>query len=634
MKFLEKELILSAVENPKNFLEPTLQKEKIEMTKRYKPFCYTGGITLVFKLILLNGPIAVRVWHRLLEESEDRYKKLAEYASKGKRPWLLDTQYISNGIQIKGEIYPIVTMEWSQGEPLFEYIQQNIGSPLVIQNLANNFLNLIKDLHNQDISHGDLHPKNILVEKDGKIKLIDYDSFFMPGMESLKDEINGQAAFQHPKREENEFSNKKIDYFSELIIFLGLIITAEIPDFWEQEKGSDEEIDSESFFFQTRDFDDLDNSEIYNKLRGKSPKVDALLFILKQYLAQSSLLHLEPFYNLLEPPKINSFVPNEEILENSSKGNVILSWEVEHAISVQIEGFPDSYSTELNGQYSAVINYDTEFKLIAQNAFGQSVSVMTYVRLNIVPPLIKKFRSNPERLTHADKGLTTLEWEVEGAESIKIIDYPETLSPSKTGSFEVELFQEKTFTLLAKNFRGETSIQTCIVEVSKEKPVVQYFESEPRIGFEGIPLTVRWKVEGSKSVFLIYYEQRQKIPSEGSKEITLSTQSTCYLHAISYYGVITKIPLSVIINPLPKIENLVIPNIPQFQVYLGEIKLPKMEVELPSNQIISDDLNNKLIPKSKNYTPIFKMGAIAPLFNKIKNILSHPKVLKKLQSYF
>ena len=48
-----------------------------------------------------------------------------------------------------------------------------------------------KDLHSVGFSHGDLQHGNIMVNSEGKLFLVDYDSMFVPGLENVSDEIKG-----------------------------------------------------------------------------------------------------------------------------------------------------------------------------------------------------------------------------------------------------------------------------------------------------------------------------------------------------------------------------------------------------------------------------------------------------------
>lgn len=51
---------------------------------------------------------------------------------------------------------------------------------------------MCKKLHEKSIAHGDLQHGNILVDSNGNIYLIDYDSMFVPSLEKERDIIKGR----------------------------------------------------------------------------------------------------------------------------------------------------------------------------------------------------------------------------------------------------------------------------------------------------------------------------------------------------------------------------------------------------------------------------------------------------------
>ena len=60
---------------------------------------------------------------------------------------------------------------------------------------------------------------------------------YVEGLSHIKESIKGLPSFQHPTlREENILLSPSIDYFSESIIYLSLILVANYPELWTQEK--------------------------------------------------------------------------------------------------------------------------------------------------------------------------------------------------------------------------------------------------------------------------------------------------------------------------------------------------------------------------------------------------------------
>ena len=76
---------------------------------------------------------------------------------------------------------------------------------------------MAKELHAAGVSHGDLQHGNIMVNADGSLILVDYDSMYVPSLEGYADEIKGLVGYQHPARWENCKCSPKADYFSEKV---------------------------------------------------------------------------------------------------------------------------------------------------------------------------------------------------------------------------------------------------------------------------------------------------------------------------------------------------------------------------------------------------------------------------------
>ncbi len=125
-------------------------------------------------------------------------------------------------------------MRWIEGLKLNEYIYQHKSDKDILKKkLAGDFITMCKKLHEKSIAHGDLQHGNILVDSNGNIYLIDYDSMFVPSLEKERDIIKGKDDYQHPNRKANKYANCKLDYFSELIIYISILAISEKSLHWQ-----------------------------------------------------------------------------------------------------------------------------------------------------------------------------------------------------------------------------------------------------------------------------------------------------------------------------------------------------------------------------------------------------------------
>ena len=289
--------IVNSVKNAKVcFNDPQLQEGFVE-TCSGRPVSFSGGYGTVFKFNCGSKVKAVRIWTKdltLLPELPARAKILSEKIHQLNNSCFINFEFQEKGLLVSGQWTPIVVMDWCQGHNLKDTIAKNIKSPDKLKTIADNFLEIIRSLHKEGISHGDLQHGNILVGDDLTIKLIDYDSLYIPckEFENKIEEIKGLPDYQHPCRMQNKYANSKVDYFSELIIYLSLTALVENPNLWNKYNIANKDY---SLLFDQSDYSDLRSSAIYSDLNTLSEEVRSLLAVLEKYLSCNDINKLNPF---------------------------------------------------------------------------------------------------------------------------------------------------------------------------------------------------------------------------------------------------------------------------------------------------------------------------------------------------
>lgn len=272
---------LLAIETPMLIKASILQGGQV-IKNGNKTIRFAGGFCIVFPYQLISGDkVAVRCWIAHLSNAEERSNLIANYLKSCNLDYFAGFEYIPNGIATSAGLFPIVVMNWVDSMPLKEYLKQHLydSSSLII--LAEKFKQLTHDLHEAHISHGDLQHGNILISKDGNIHLVDYDSMYVPGLESFSDEIKGLSGYQHPARGKQKFLNYKTDYFSELIIYSSILALAYKPSLWTELDMENSEV----LLFSQSDFDNPTDSKIFNQLKSDSilyPYINAIENALKE----------------------------------------------------------------------------------------------------------------------------------------------------------------------------------------------------------------------------------------------------------------------------------------------------------------------------------------------------------------
>ena len=285
-------------------LDQNLKGGQAKENNRGKLLFYTGGFSIVFPIEVPHTykTFALRCWKRKVKEAEERYQKIEAFLSSHNLSYFVDCRYVPNGILVRGQPYPTTRMEWVKGQTLCKFIKANLGTPTIFKTIADKFAIMVKDLHDHQIAHGDLQDGNILLLQNGtniEIKLIDYDSIYVPTLRGKLDRIVGLPEYQHPIRMAGRAAfNEKIDYFSELAIYLSFRSLAEKPTLWNQ---LERERTEKGLLFSADDFKDPNQSKVFQELAKMSPEIKHLASTLKDFCAEQSINNLKPLENVIQP---------------------------------------------------------------------------------------------------------------------------------------------------------------------------------------------------------------------------------------------------------------------------------------------------------------------------------------------
>ena len=251
-----------------------------------------GGFSIVFPVVVDGVEWAFRCWHTTVDDSESRYRHIGLYLNQLNIPYFCSFSYASQGIVVNGRTWATTRMRWVDGLTIKEYICRNVRDSQKITRLADSFLKMCLTLHEHHIAHGDLQHGNIIVSGSGNLYLVDYDSLYVPSMRSdFRDVITGLVDYQHPSRKSNRVSSDRLDFFSELVIYLSIIAIAEKPSLVNDYKVQD----TEALLFKAEDYADFRGSKIYRELSGLSSTVRQYLSLLESYLKESDISALQPF---------------------------------------------------------------------------------------------------------------------------------------------------------------------------------------------------------------------------------------------------------------------------------------------------------------------------------------------------
>ena len=359
--------IIQSIQVPQLIKDTFICKGKPVLDKRGRPIHYTGGFAVAFPFIVNGEKWAFRCWSADIGNVENRLRTLSKELSNQNLPYFCDFTYETEGITINGETFPTTRMRWIDGQTIKDYLCNNKDDSNKIKQLADSFLTMCNELHKQKIAHGDLQHGNILVDDSGCLFLIDYDSVYLPALKGVDDIISGLADYQHPKRKDNKLASEKLDYFSELIIYLSILAIAEAPFLVEKYKVED----ADRLLFAKEDFDNIAKSQIYKDIQSLGKHFQNLLDILEEYLKCNSIDDLLPFDIFLLEKNIQFYSSVTKAIRD--KQIVVINWLIPFDANVTLSGKKtgQKWDVNTNGHKSMTLSEDATFELEVKLSDGK-----------------------------------------------------------------------------------------------------------------------------------------------------------------------------------------------------------------------------------------------------------------------
>lgn len=268
------------------------------------PVSSSGGYCVVYKFQLPTGKYkALRIWHKdlsLLPDLPEVAEKVSSELTRLGSNYFVDYKYYEKAILVGGKFYPAVVMDWCEGEDLKDYISSNVTDSEKMKDLANQFRKMVQYFHEHEISHGDLQHGNIRIRPNGSICVLDYDSMYVPALKGKREYIKGLPSFQHPSaRDANEYLNPRIDYFSESVIYLALMLLIKDPSLWTNEVKRCDDI----LLFDNNDLLNINNtsSRIFKYRNETENSILWLVRSLQSFMSKDSVDQLIPLEKVINP---------------------------------------------------------------------------------------------------------------------------------------------------------------------------------------------------------------------------------------------------------------------------------------------------------------------------------------------
>jgi hypothetical protein len=171
-------------------------------------------------------------------------------------------------------------MDWIDGRTLNEYVDFLVtgSNAAALTTLAARWRALVALLQDGEFAHGDLQHGNVMVDQEGRLRLVDFDGVWIPQLAGQAPPTEyGHPNYQHPGRHTWDCW---LDTFSGLVIYLSLVALGKDPGLWLALYNS------KNLLFAKPDFSPPFKTEVWKQLAElRDPQVDELVRRLQECCA-------------------------------------------------------------------------------------------------------------------------------------------------------------------------------------------------------------------------------------------------------------------------------------------------------------------------------------------------------------
>ena len=237
------------------------------------PTLARGSSAVVFQASVEGTTQALRCYIRNDASSRDRYSALDAYlAACDLSPYVSGTTWLDGAIQVNRATWPVLTMDWIDGRTLNEYVDFLVTSSntAALATLAAKWRALVALMQSSEFTHGDLQHGNVMVDQDGRLRLVDFDGVWIPQLAGQSPPTEfGHPNYQHPLQ---HVWDRWLDTFSALVIYLSLVALGKDPGLWLALYNS------KNLLFAKNDFFPPFKTEAWKQLAAMGdPQVDELV---------------------------------------------------------------------------------------------------------------------------------------------------------------------------------------------------------------------------------------------------------------------------------------------------------------------------------------------------------------------
>ncbi len=191
-----------------------------------------GGMAVVYRAEdeSLKREVAIKVLHQHLAadpESRARLEREAQAVAKLRHPNILEI-FDYSGFD---SVSPYIVTEFIDGQTLKQFLNgRSIGFPEIAAMIVSEICAALAHAHGLGVLHRDVKPENVMIRKDGLLKLMDFGIAQIVDFQRLTvtGQLLGSPAYMAPEVVEGKRIDFRTDVFSAGII-LYLLATGSLP---------------------------------------------------------------------------------------------------------------------------------------------------------------------------------------------------------------------------------------------------------------------------------------------------------------------------------------------------------------------------------------------------------------------
>lgn len=226
-----------------------------------QPVVVSGQRAIVLPVHLAGERRAVRFSLTDPTGNLPRYEAINEALRTNPGLPLVNTIWEPAGVEIRGQLYPVMIMDWVDAQPLADVVDDMIGAGDLdgVASLTARISGVFHELEAAGLVHGDIQHGNLLVSESA-VTLVDYDSVFAPGMPSSTGATEaGHPNYRHPGAAQLPGGRPNGDTFAATLIIASLNWISARPELWRYHHG-------ENLILDAADLENPETSEAWREI--------------------------------------------------------------------------------------------------------------------------------------------------------------------------------------------------------------------------------------------------------------------------------------------------------------------------------------------------------------------------------